>query len=103
MFQNLLGNAFNYAANGKVTISARQENASVICSVQDTGEGIPPEMLPKIFNKLETDPSKEGTGLGLAIVRHIVEAHGGEVGVESTLGEGTMFTFTLPIAESANH
>jgi len=103
VFQNLLGNAFNYAANGKVTISARQENASVICSVQDTGEGIPPEMLPKIFNKLETDPSKEGTGLGLAIVRHIVEAHGGEVGVESTLGEGTMFTFTLPIAESANH
>ena len=103
VFQNLLGNAFNYAANGKVTISARQENASVICSVQDKGEGIPPEMLPKIFNKLETDPSKEGTGLGLAIVRHIVEAHGGEVGVESTLGEGTMFTFTLPIAESANH
>ena len=69
--------------------------------VQDDGAGIPPEMLTKIFDKLETDPSKDGTGLGLTIVKQIVEAHGGMVTVESTLGAGAVFRFTLP-AQAAN-
>lgn len=100
-FQNLLGNAFKYAARGCVVISAQEKDGAVTCAVQDDGAGIPPEMLPKIFDKLETDPSKDGAGLGLAIVKQIVEAHGGIVTVESTLGAGAVFRFTLP-AQAAN-
>ena len=98
VFQNLLGNAFNYAPRGRIVISAHAENGVATCKVQDNGEGIPPELLPKIFDHLETDPGKDGTGLGLAIVKQIVEAHGGAVSVESTLGAGAVFTFTLPPA-----
>ena len=96
IFQNLLGNACKYAARGRVVIGAQESDSIVMCSVQDNGAGIPPEMLPKVFDKLETDPEKEGSGLGLAIVKQIVEAHGGAVKVESTLGAGATFTFTLP-------
>lgn len=99
VFQNLLGNAFKYAANGKIVISAHEGQGVATCTVQDNGAGIPPEMLPKIFDKLESDPGKDGAGLGLAIVKQIVEAHGGAVSVESTPGEGAIFTFTLPPAE----
>lgn len=102
VFQNLLGNAFQYAAHGRVVISATREENDIVCSVQDTGEGIPPEMLPRIFDKLETDPGRDGTGLGLAIVKHIVEAHGGKVSVQSTLGKGAIFTFTLPDAQTSS-
>ena len=98
VFQNLLGNAFKYAARGRIVISAKDVDGVVICTLQDNGAGIPPEMLAKIFEKLETDPDKEGAGLGLAIVKQIVEAHGGAVSVESTLGAGATFTFTLPPA-----
>ena len=59
---------------------------------------LPPEMLPRVFDKLETDPGKDGTGLGLAIVKQIVEAHGGAASVASTLGAGAVFTVTLPPA-----
>jgi len=98
VFQNLLGNAFHYAPGGRVTISAHEENGIATCAVQDNGAGIPPELLPKIFDKLETDPGKDGTGLGLAIVKQIVEAHGGAVKVESTPGAGAVFIFTLSAA-----
>ena len=98
VFQNLLGNAFKYAARGRVVISAHEVSGIVTCAVQDNGAGIPPEMLPKVFDKLETDPGKDGTGLGLAIVKQIVEAHGGAVSVESTPGAGADFAFTLPPA-----
>ena len=96
VFQNLLGNAFKYAAQGRVFMSAREDAGTVTCIVRDNGPGIPPEMLPRIFDKLATDPGKEGTGLGLAIVKQIVEAHGGLVNAESTLGAGATFTFTIP-------
>ena len=96
VFQNLLGNAFKYAAQGRVFMSAREDAGTVTCIVRDNGPGIPPEMLPRIFDKLATDPGKEGTGLGLAIVKQIVEAHGGTVNAESTLGAGATFTFTIP-------
>lgn len=96
VFQNLLGNAFKYAARGWVAISAEEGGGVVTCTVQDSGAGIPPERLANVFDKLETDPGKDGTGLGLAIVKQIVEAHGGTVSVESTLGAGAAFKFTLP-------
>lgn len=96
VFQNLLGNAFKYAAKGKVMVSATAEPEAVTCVVHDNGAGIPLEMLSKIFDKLATDPDAEGTGLGLAIVKQIVEAHGGTVSAESVHGSGATISFTLP-------
>lgn len=96
VFQNLLGNAFKYAAQGRVVVSATEDAGTVTCVVRDNGTGIPPELLARVFDKLATDPDKEGTGLGLAIVKQIVEAHGGRVTAESTPGAGATFTFTMP-------
>ena len=96
VFQNLLGNAFKYAARGKVVVSASEEEGVVNCVVQDNGTGIPLEMLSKVFEKLATDPNREGTGLGLAIVKQIVEAHGGSVSAESAHGAGATLRFTIP-------
>ncbi len=96
VFQNLLGNAFKYAARGRVVVSAQEGDGAVACVVHDNGAGIPLEMLSTVFNKLATDPDKEGTGLGLAIVKQIVEAHGGTVSAESVRGAGATFSFTIP-------
>jgi signal transduction histidine kinase len=102
VFQNLLGNAFKYAARGRVTVSAAtDENGNVTCTVRDNGAGIPLEMLSKVFDKLATDPEKEGTGLGLAIVKQIVEAHEGTVSAESIHGSGATFAFTIPAPPEA--
>lgn len=96
VFQNLLGNAFKYAARGAVVVSATDGADGVTCVVRDNGAGIPLDMLAKVFDKTASDPFKEGTGLGLAIVKQIVEAHGGSVSVESIHGAGATFCFTLP-------
>lgn len=96
VFQNLLGNAFKYAARGRVIVSAHDDAGTVVCLVRDDGAGIPLEMLARVFDKLATDPDKTGTGLGLAIVKQIVEAHGGAVSAESTHGAGATFRFTIP-------
>jgi signal transduction histidine kinase len=96
VFQNLLGNAFKYAARGRVVVSACEVAGAIKCTVKDDGAGIPLEMLAKVFEKHATDPAGSGTGLGLAIVKQIVEAHGGAVSAESTHGAGATFTFTIP-------
>ena len=96
VFQNLLGNAFKYAARGRVVVSAEEAPGAVACLVHDNGAGIPLEMLAKVFDKLTTDPEKAGRGLGLAIVKQIVEAHGGTVTAESVHGRGAAFSFTIP-------
>ena len=101
VFQNLLGNAFKYAAHGRVVVSAKHNGESVSCVVHDNGSGIPLEMMAKVFDKLATDPDKEGTGLGLAIVKQIVEAHGGTVSAESPDGAGATFSFTIPACRTA--
>jgi two-component system, OmpR family, phosphate regulon sensor histidine kinase PhoR len=98
VLQNLIANAINFTPRGEVTIEARATGAhgGVECSVRDTGTGIPAERLETIFDKGETDSQKEGaTGLGLPIVKAFVEAHGGEVTVESKEGVGSTFRFTL--------
>ncbi len=98
---NLIDNAIKYTESGeKVTVSARDEGQTVRISVADTGCGIAPEHLPRIFERfyrVDRDRSREmgGTGLGLAIVKHIVEAHGSKVEVESEVGKGSVFSFTL--------
>ncbi len=96
VFQNLLGNAFKYAARGRVVVSAAESDGAVACVVHDNGAGIPLELLATVFDKMATDPEKAGTGLGLAIVKQIVEAHGGSVTAESEHGRGATFSFTIP-------
>ena len=99
IFQNLLSNAIDYTPNGEVTVGARADDgaAAVECWVGDNGAGIPADRLEKVFDKLESDPGRRsGMGLGLAIVRQFVEAHGGRVSVESELGRGSTFRFTIP-------
>ncbi|MDQ6766080.1 MAG: HAMP domain-containing histidine kinase [Verrucomicrobiota bacterium] len=99
VFQNLLGNAFKYAAQGRIVVSAQAADGTVTCVVRDNGAGIPLEMLARVFDKLATDPDKAGTGLGLVIVKQIVEAHGGTVSAESVPGSGATFTFTIAAPE----
>ncbi len=98
---NLIDNAVKYTeSGGKVTVSARDEGSAVRISVADTGCGIAPEHLPRIFERfyrVDKDRSREagGTGLGLAIVKHIVEAHGSRIEVDSGVGKGSVFSFAL--------
>ena len=100
---NLLDNAIKYTPEeGRITISAIENNSEEIqFSVGDNGIGIPREDLPRIFERfyrVDKGRSQEsgGTGLGLSIVKHLVQAHGGRIWVESRLGEGSTFSFTLP-------
>jgi signal transduction histidine kinase len=119
---NLVGNALRYTpAGGTIALRARTEirglrtesplhqspplspQPSVLITVEDTGAGISAEHLPSIFERFyRADPSRQqatgGSGMGLAIVRSIVEAHGGQIGVTSALGQGTTFTIALPIS-----
>ena len=99
---NLLSNAIKYCRQGDtVTVTARCEEDHLNISVADTGPGIPADALPNIFERFYRVPGMEnralGTGLGLTIARQIVEAHGGEICVESEEGHGATFTFTLPV------
>jgi len=104
VLRNLLANALNHTPpGGKVTIAAKAKATEVEVSVSDTGEGIASEHLPYIFERFyRADKSRSratgGTGLGLAIAKELVEAHGGQITVESRVGQGTTFTFTLPVA-----
>jgi signal transduction histidine kinase len=104
VFSNLVGNALKFTPQGGcITIAAEPQGAMVRFAVLDTGPGIAPEHLPRIFDrfwKKETSGTK-GTGLGLFIAKGIVDAHGGRIWVESRIGQGTAFYFTLPIAEHA--
>jgi signal transduction histidine kinase len=96
--ENLITNAIKYTPRGGITIGARDSGAgSVEMWVTDDGAGIPADRLARIFDMLETDPDRaDGIGLGLSIVKTFVEAHGGQVTVESQEGVGTTFRFTLP-------
>jgi len=97
---NLVVNAIRYTRQGEIRISAEPRGNYVAVSVSDTGAGIPQEYLPHIFDKFVQVPGAAtgGAGLGLAISRLIVEAHGGQISVQSEAGQGSTFTFTLPVA-----
>jgi signal transduction histidine kinase len=100
---NLLGNAVKFTPEGgRLTVGAWVQGAEVCFRVRDTGSGIPPEQLPYVFDRYwqAKDAVSRGAGLGLAIAKGIVEAHGGRIWAESTLGQGSTFTFTLPVAGS---
>jgi signal transduction histidine kinase len=102
VLDNFLNNASKYASGSPVTVTAEVMDDSLRISVRDQGSGIPAEHTPHLFERFYRVPSSSttrGTGLGLYISRKIIEAHGGEIGVESTIGEGTTFYFDLPITE----
>ncbi|MFN8594681.1 MAG: ATP-binding protein [Anaerolineae bacterium] len=100
---NLIHNALKFTPpNGQITLSAETSAEKITVSVRDTGAGIPPEDLPRIFErfyKVDQARGKSGTGLGLAIARHVVEAHGGKIWAESKPGKGATFYFTVPKAK----
>ena len=103
---NLISNAVKFTDEGSVTCRAARRGTEIVVSVVDTGVGIAPADQPKVFEKFKqvgdtlTDKPK-GTGLGLPICREIVEHHGGRIWVESTPGEGSSFSFVLPIVPGA--
>jgi two-component system, NtrC family, sensor histidine kinase KinB len=100
VLSNLVVNAMRYTKHGEIKIIVQPRGNSVAVSVSDTGSGIPQEYLPHIFDKFVQVPGAAtgGAGLGLAIAKLIVEAHGGQISVQSERGKGSTFTFTLPIA-----
>jgi two-component system phosphate regulon sensor histidine kinase PhoR len=107
ILSNLLDNAIKYTpAGGRITLGARLQGGWMELYVRDTGIGIPPEELPRLFERfyrVDKARSREmgGTGLGLSIVKHLVAAHGGSIRVESQIGQGSTFFFTLPVDELA--
>jgi signal transduction histidine kinase len=105
---NLVGNAIKYTpANGRIWIRASRQPDAVVVGVTDTGIGISPADLPQVFDKFYRchNPQaieQDGSGLGLAIVKSIIAEHGGKVWVESTLGKGSTFYFSLPLPEESS-
>ncbi|MFO0627502.1 MAG: ATP-binding protein [Polyangiales bacterium] len=108
VFYNLLGNAVKFTSAGEVAVALDLlEDRAVRVRVRDTGEGIAPELLPRLFEPFSpaarrTSTRFGGTGLGLAITRRIVEQHGGEIAVDSDVGQGSTFTVMLPLSVASS-
>lgn len=105
-FMNLVSNAVKYTAKGAVTLSARVEKEWVIVEIRDTGIGMSPDEVAKLFEKFYRaksglDSGEGGTGLGLVIAKGVIEAHGGHIRVESELGKGSRFLIELPVLATA--
>jgi signal transduction histidine kinase len=94
---NLVGNAIKFTDAGEVAIKADANNGSFYVSVRDTGPGISTADQAKLFQEFQQADNEGGTGLGLAISKRIIEMHGGRIWVESQPGQGSTFTFTLPV------
>jgi signal transduction histidine kinase len=102
VISNLLNNAIKNTSEGSITVEAQNSDGKAVVSVRDTGNGIDPELYPRLFSKFATKSPTGGTGLGLFISKSIIEAHGGKIWVEnnpSDNGLGTVFRFTLPLNE----
>ncbi|MFA5309358.1 MAG: ATP-binding protein [Dehalococcoidales bacterium] len=104
---NLVENAFKYSPrDSEVKVSARQEKDNLLISVSDRGKGMSPEDIKKLFEPFERANATRGTrgmGLGLLVCKHLVEAHGGKIWVESAPGAGTTFLFTIPREKQERH
>jgi signal transduction histidine kinase len=102
ILSNLIGNAIRYAPASTITICVEPTQSFLWIAVDDTGPGIAPEELPLIFERFwrsQRNPENEGGGLGLAIVKRLVEVQGGQIEVESELGRGSTFRFSVPLAK----
>src|SRR3989344_7529862 len=106
VLSNLIGNAINYTnPGGKVTVSTELRGDGVVTHVEDTGQGVPESAIPKLFTKFfrvsgVLEQGSKGTGLGLYISKAIVEMHNGRIWAKSILGEGSTFSFALPLVKS---
>jgi hypothetical protein len=103
---SLLSNAFKFTLQGRIEVAMRGGATNVSLTVNDTGIGIPEAELPRIFERFHRIEGQhgrtyEGTGIGLALVRELVRQHGGEIVVQSQVGQGTTFTVTNPLG--SNH
>ncbi len=98
---NLVSNAVKFTDRGEVEVQAQRRGAYVIVTVRDTGDGIRPNDQAKLFQEFRRVDGgrREGTGLGLAISKRLIQLHGGEIWVESILGEGSTFGFSLPVEQ----
>jgi two-component system, OmpR family, sensor histidine kinase VicK len=102
VISNLMNNAIKFTPKGTITVTTKkkEENNEIIVSIKDTGSGIDPEIMPRLFSKFATK-SQTGTGLGLFVSQNIVEAHGGKIWAENNSdGRGCTFSFSLPLANS---
>jgi PAS domain S-box-containing protein len=98
---NLVSNAFKYTLEGGIEVSVREHQGAAVLTVRDTGIGVPPSEMPKLFNRFHRvegarGRTHEGTGIGLALVQELVKQHGGTVAVESEEGKGTAFSVSIP-------
>jgi len=103
VFDNLIGNAIKFTkSGGAITVGTASKDHEAVFWVADTGCGIAPEHLPRVFDRFwqATRTGRHGAGLGLPIIKGIVEAHGGRIWVESTQGKGSVFSFTIPKASA---
>jgi signal transduction histidine kinase len=101
VFSNLLDNALKFTKEGNIIIATKKQNDDeVIVSIKDSGTGIDPEILPRLFTKFATTKSESGTGLGLYISKNIIEAHGGKMWAEENPEGGSTFYFSLPMVKS---
>lgn len=102
VLNNLISNAIKFTQEGTITVSVLKKDKEAELAVKDIGVGIARDEIQNLFTKfrqLQQSPTKhEGTGLGLVIAKGIIEAHGGKIWVESEIGSGTKFYFTLPLA-----
>jgi len=98
---NLVSNSAKHTRDGEITVKTGQDGDLVRITVSDTGDGIPPERMAALLDRYreKRGPDDTGTGLGLPICKHIVEAHGGTLEIQSEPGRGTNASFTLPIAK----
>jgi signal transduction histidine kinase len=104
VLDNLIGNAIKFTApGGNIVVGAAPRASEVLFRITDTGAGIPQEQLAHLFDRFwqAEKADRRGAGLGLPIVKGIIEAHGGRIWVESQIGRGTTFYFTVPIASPA--
>lgn len=101
VFLNLIGNSIKFVEEGSIEVSLVKEAGQVVCTVADTGPGISKDDLQKVFSRFQQfghkDAGVKGTGLGLSICKGLVDLHQGNIWVESELGKGTRFIFTLPL------
>jgi signal transduction histidine kinase len=105
VIDNLINNALKFTKEGTISISVEtNDHGQAVVGVKDTGQGIDPNILPKLFTKFATKSEFGGTGLGLFISRNIIEAHGGKMWAENNAsGNGASFYFSLPLLDAVKY